>query len=252
MSITTQTRDFIAEHDVIFLIVCGAHAYGTATRESDIDIRGVYIPKRGLAGMIDGFKPAKVIEGEPDIVLQPVHRFLKLCAQGNPNLLDWMFAPLDCLQMADPLFCKRIIGRRQIFLTKRLHERFRGYAISHLQKMERGTTRELGAKRKADIEAHGYSCKNAMHLVRLARMGCEVLETGKYNVRRPDADELLAIRRGKWTLEQVREEGSRLLQRLDEAVVDSPLPEDIDMDEICHMVISYLSENWKVKQGIDV
>lgn len=60
-------------------------------------------------------------------------------------------------------------------------------------------------KRSLLEEAHGYDTKHAMHLVRLLRMGAEALETGKLNVRRPDAAELLSIRNGAWTYEQVVE-----------------------------------------------
>lgn len=54
-------------------------------------------------------------------------------------------------------------------------------------------------------EKFGYDTKHAMHLVRLLRMGVEALETGVINVRRADAAELLAIRNGSWTYEEVVE-----------------------------------------------
>jgi predicted nucleotidyltransferase len=63
-------------------------------------------------------------------------------------------------------------------------------------------------ERRAALEAeHGYDTKHAAHLVRLLRMGREVLETGEVNVWRGDIDaqELLAIRRGAWTYEQLVE-----------------------------------------------
>lgn len=44
----------------------------------------------------------------------------------------------------------------------------------------------------------GYDTKHAMHLVRLLRMGEEILTTGEVIVRRPDAKELLDIRNGLW------------------------------------------------------
>ena len=51
-------------------------------------------------------------------------------------------------------------------------------------------------------EQHGYDTKHAMHLVRLLRMGKEALEEGVLKVKRPDAEELLAIRAGAWTYEE--------------------------------------------------
>lgn len=57
--------------------------------------------------------------------------------------------------------------------------------------------------RLAMEEEFNMDCKHAMHLVRLLRMGAEALETGILNVKRPDAAELLEIRNGTWTYEEL-------------------------------------------------
>jgi hypothetical protein len=59
------------------------------------------------------------------------------------------------------------------------------------------------AKRSELEEKYGYDTKHAMHLVRLLRTGAEALETGTILVRRPDAEELLAIRNGAWSYEEI-------------------------------------------------
>lgn len=59
---------------------------------------------------------------------------------------------------------------------------------------------------RAELEAKfGYDTKHAMHLVRLTRMGQEILSTGKVIVKRPDREELLAIRAGAWSYDQLIE-----------------------------------------------
>lgn len=52
-------------------------------------------------------------------------------------------------------------------------------------------------------ELHGYDTKHAMHLVRLLRMGKEALIHEELFVKRPDAKELLEIRNGSMTYEEV-------------------------------------------------
>lgn len=52
---------------------------------------------------------------------------------------------------------------------------------------------------------YGYDTKHAMHLVRLMRMGQEALEHGHIQVKRPDAAELLSIRQGQWTYDELLE-----------------------------------------------
>ena len=52
-------------------------------------------------------------------------------------------------------------------------------------------------------EQYGYDSKHALHLVRLMRMGEEALTMGQIIVKRPDAAELLEIRAGKWTYDEL-------------------------------------------------
>jgi uncharacterized protein len=59
-------------------------------------------------------------------------------------------------------------------------------------------------EKRSELEEHfGYDTKHAMHLVRLLRMGVEILRDGQVLVKRADADELLAIRAGEWTYDQI-------------------------------------------------
>ena len=83
----------------------------------------------------------------------------------------------------------------------------------------------MGEKRKALVQKHSYDVKNAAHLIRLLRMGREFVETGTLQVyRTTDADELKAIKRGRWTLTEVQAEAERLFAGLEEATQASALP----------------------------
>jgi len=52
-------------------------------------------------------------------------------------------------------------------------------------------------------EQSGFDTKHGMHLFRLLRMAKEILTTGEVNVFREDADELLAIRNGSLTYDEM-------------------------------------------------
>lgn len=83
----------------------------------------------------------------------------------------------------------------------------------------------MGEKRKAMVRRYQYDVKNAAHLIRLLRMGAEFLETGVLRVyRTDDAEQLKIIKRGGWTLEQVKAEAERLFVGIEEARQRSPLP----------------------------
>lgn len=77
---------------------------------------------------------------------------------------------------------------------------------------------------------HGYDTKHAMHLIRLMRMGIEVLESGELHVRRHDAEELLAIRDGAMTFEDLMTSAEELKARMEQAASAARLPVEVDQD----------------------
>lgn len=99
----------------------------------------------------------------------------------------------------------------------------------------------MGAKRKELVRRVGYDAKNAAHLIRLLRMGIEFLVEGELHVERADAEQLLSIKRGEWSLERVKEEAERLFSLAEEAYVRSSLPPKPDKsraEKLCLEIIS--------------
>lgn len=96
--------------------------------------------------------------------------------------------------------------------------------------------RTLITRLNGHIGIHGNS-KHASHLVRLLRCAREILTTGEVNVRRPDAEELLAIRNGAWTYDQVVEFAEREEQALQEAYKTCAIlpktPDQEKLDQLC-------------------
>ena len=93
------------------------------------------------------------------------------------------------------------------------------------------------AKRSALEEKYGYDTKHAYHLVRLIRMCREVLMTGKVIVKRPDREELLAIRNGAWSYEELiafAEREELLLNELyNTSTVLPKVPDQAKLDNLC-------------------
>jgi hypothetical protein len=67
----------------------------------------------------------------------------------------------------------------------------------------------LVTRRNGKIALQG-NCKHAMHLIRLMRMGLEILRDEEVIVKRPDAQELLSIRNGAWSYEEVVEYANQM------------------------------------------
>ncbi len=82
---------------------------------------------------------------------------------------------------------------------------------------------------RAELEReHGYDTKHAMHLVRLMRTGLEILERGELAVRRPDAAELIAIRDGALSFDELLATAARLEEAMKVAATRATLPDDVD------------------------
>jgi hypothetical protein len=90
---------------------------------------------------------------------------------------------------------------------------------------------------------YGYDVKHSMHLVRLLRMGIEILETGKVNVKRPDAEELIHIRNGGWTYDALVEYAESMQRRIDDVYKVTKLPRTVNHvklnDEYHKMLIKW-------------
>jgi uncharacterized protein len=100
--------------------------------------------------------------------------------------------------------------------------------------------RERNPKRAALEAEHGYDTKHAMHLVRLMRMAIEILRDGRVNVRRADRDELLSVRDGAWSYEELEARCDALRDEIALASRGSSLPEAPDteaLDALCVTVV---------------
>lgn len=91
---------------------------------------------------------------------------------------------------------------------------------------------------------HG-NCKNAQHLIRLLRMGAEALVTGQFNVHRHDAAQLMEIKMGQWTLEQVKAEADHLFKRIEAAYDTCKLPLTPDRDVVNKLLVNLLHDHFE-------
>lgn len=100
-------------------------------------------------------------------------------------------------------------------------------------------------KRSELEEKFSYDTKHAMHLVRLLRMGYEALTEGIIKVKRPDAQELLSIRNGAWTYEQVIEYAEFMKEEVDRAVKLDNLPTSVDSRFVGNLVMQVQDSVWR-------
>lgn len=98
---------------------------------------------------------------------------------------------------------------------------------------------------RAELEAKfGYDVKHGMHLVRLLRMCREILTEGKVIVRRPDSEELLAIRAGAWDYHALVAWAEQQDRELTELAKSSKLPKQPDRDRLDQLCIELVEASF--------
>lgn len=83
------------------------------------------------------------------------------------------------------------------------------------------------ARHELEVKS-GYDTKHASHLVRLMRMGLEILTDHKVVVKRPDREEILAVKNGAWSYDKVMQFAKDMQVKMDESYKTTTLPKSVD------------------------
>ena len=130
-------EDLHTQNLLLLEAVSGSRAYGLATPESDTDIKGVfYLPK----SMFYGMEYIPQISNETnDIVYYELGRFIELLLQSNPNTLELLASPPDCVRYRSPLMDA---FKTEWFISKTCQQSFAGYAYGQIKKA-RGLNKKI-------------------------------------------------------------------------------------------------------------
>lgn len=247
--------------NVRYETIMGSNCYGVALDTSDWDMVGYCVPPKDivfphLAGVIQGFgrqiqkfvcyqkHHVKVSGKTYDLNSYNIVHYFRLCMECNPNMIDSLFVPRDCI-VHGSIISEMIREKRKIFLHKGAWHRFKGYAYSQLHKMD---NKKPVGKRAEIVAKFGYDVKFAYHLVRLLGEVEQILHERNIDLRR-NREHLKAIRRGdidecdirKWAAEK-----EHTLERLYET---STIPHSPDEDAIKQLLLDCLEEHYGTLEG---
>lgn len=233
----------------ILLAYRGSIAHGMYVPSSDPnsiddkDIMGICVPPKEYYYGLKQFGSKgtqEIFRDEWDIVVYEARKFMGLLEQGNPNVLMMLWLRAN-YYLKKSKAGQLIIDNRNIFVGRHVYRAFTGYAYGQLHRMTHHEFHgHMGAKRKALVEKFGYDCKNAAHLIRLLRMGMEFLKDGELYVHREDASQLLEIKKGEWTLEQVKNEADRGFALAEQAYINSTLPVGPDKEKVNQLAVKVI------------
>jgi len=116
---------------IILEAISGSRGYGLDTPQSDTDIRGVFVlPENQIFGL--NYTP-QVADKSNDIIFYELTRFVELLSKNNPNILELIAMPKDCILQKNPLMNQL---KPELFLSKLCRKTFVGYTNSESERVE--------------------------------------------------------------------------------------------------------------------
>jgi predicted nucleotidyltransferase len=199
---------------IAFRCIVGSRAYGLDGPDSDTDRRGFYLPPADLHWSLGGV-PEQLENEATQETYWEAQKFISLALKANPNVLECLYTPL--VEHVTPI-AAALLEQRAIFLSSRLYQTYNGYVLSQFKRLEQDL-RTTGA----------LKWKHAMHLIRLLLNGMDALRTGELHLRVVEhRDQLMAIRRGELSWEQINAWRLRLHREFDQAYAVTSLPQQPD------------------------
>lgn len=242
--------------NIMYLTVMGSRAYGTNSPDADYDCYGFCIPPKNvvfphLSGEIEGFGRQKKrfeqfeskkifteTKQEWGFDIYNITKFFMLLSENNPNVIDAIFTPADCI-LKQTTVGTMVKEKRKLFLHKGSYHKFKGYLYSQMNKAENAKK----AGRAELVEKYGWDTKFLSHCFRLATELEQILETGDLDLRK-NADEIKAIKNGLISLQDVKQKIGNMEEKLDKLYLESPLPYSPDMDKIKQLLLDCLEHHY--------
>lgn len=117
--------------------ISGSKAYGTNLAHSDTDIKGVFIlPQQTFYGLD---YTEQVSDEKNDTTFYEIKRFIELLLKNNPNILELLATPDDCVLYRHPSVLRL---KPAHFLSKLCQNTFAQYAFSQIKKA-RGLNKKI-------------------------------------------------------------------------------------------------------------
>ena len=207
------------KEQIIYKCQVGSHAFGLAHENSDIDIRGIFLlTAEQHWSLYETPEQLEFKDDKSDEVYWELEKFIKLAIKANPNILETLWTPK--VIQTTPI-AEQIRASRTAFLSKHLYKTYSGYVLSQFRRM----------KNAYESKGH-YKPKHAMHLIRLLYSGIDALKTGEIMIDVSQyRDQLLEIKSGKLTFEQVRRMALDLDSQFQTEFETTQLPEQPDLKQ---------------------
>lgn len=185
--------------------------------------------------------------GDLDLTIYGLRKYCRLASKGSPTVLLLLFIDGEFIVERTELGTE-LQALAPAFASKRAGRAFLGY----LDAQRRGLLGERHATRTRELSAtHGYDTKYAMHSLRIAHQGIELITTGHISlpVAEPVRAQLRAIRNGEVPLEDLLTALHDKTAELERAVLAANLPETADAAAIDAFLVRAHERIWRNPRG---
>jgi hypothetical protein len=242
----------LAEDNCVLRAVVGSTVHGLSNPGTDdrdemgvcIEPPGYVIGLRSFEHWVYRTQPEGVPSGpgDLDLTIYGLRKFCRLAMKGSPTVLLLLFVDGDFVIERDTTGAE-LQALAPAFVSKRAGRAFLGY----LDAQRRGLVGERHATRTRELSAeHGYDTKYAMHALRIAHQGHELITTGRITlpVAEPARERLMEVRRGEVPLTELLDRLHAAAALLERAVLSSSVPVEPDRDGIDRFLIGAYHHAW--------
>ena len=242
---------FLYPDDLVMTFIGGSQLHGAKLAgRDDTDWYGAFIEPPDKALGLDGYPHFVFTTGsqrggnrphDVDVCLFSLRKCASLAAKGNPSVLHFLFAKPEYKTGVWETFAANPLP----FLAKSHIKAFLGFANDQLRRLFNQRAEDVN--RPDLMEQYGYDTKYAMHIIRLYGEGKELMQDGRISLPRPNSKELIAIRHGKYNLDELRNLANQLEREALEASKHTSLPERVDRKEISRRVAGAYQTHWELR-----
>lgn len=224
-----------------------SHGTNLDTGLDDVDIFAVAFPTPERQFGLHKWEHWTLQVDELDVIVYSLEKYVRLLVQSNPNVIGTLWLESEFYTHRTPYF-ETIMENRALFSTLKAYGAFCGYAQSQLHRLENGAYKGyMGEKRKKLVDKFGYDPKNASHVIRLYTMGIEFVRTGELKVFRSDCEMLKDIKRGEWSLDDIKTHAKKLEAEMEEAKNESTLPDAPDSKKVDFILVDLYKKHFRVE-----
>ena len=126
--------------NIILLGLGGSHAYGTATPESDLDIRGVALNSK--ADILTNQNFEQVIHEPTDTTIYSFNKIISLLSNCNPNVIEMLGLKPEHYLYLSPIG-QELLNNKHLFLSKKAVYSFGGYTNQQLRRLDNKAVRTV-------------------------------------------------------------------------------------------------------------